>query len=191
MSPTAVQEKSTIENDREQNDAAAPAATSRFGNVTRLVMAGLAGLVVVGLIVAVVILGSQYRDDKAAEQARGDAMDAASRQAVAMLSYDFNTVDSELPKAADGLTGDFRDEYTSLIEQAIIPGAKEKQLTVKVDVSAASIVSASPDDATVLLFLNQVTTSKDNPQAVTTGSRIRVMLQHVDGSWKVSQLTPI
>ncbi len=186
MSPTAVQENVTIE-----IEADAPAAASRFGKVWRLVLAGVAGLVVVGLVVAVVILGSQYRNDRAAEQARGDAMDAASRQAVAMLSYDFNSVDTELPKAADGLTGDFRDEYTALIEQAIIPGAKEKQLTVKVDVSAASIVSASPDDATVLLFLNQVTTSKDNPQAVTTGSRIRVTLQHVDGQWKVSQLAPI
>ncbi len=188
MSPTAVQEKLTIEND---TDVATPAPAGRSGNLRRLVLAGVAGLVVVGLIVVVVVLGLDYRNDRAAEQARGDAMDAASRQAVAMLSYDFNSVDTELPKAADGLTGDFRDQYTALIQQAIIPGAKEKQLVVKVDVSAASIVSASPDDATVLLFLDQVTTSKDNPQAVTTGSRIRVLLQHVDGRWKVSQLTPI
>ena len=108
-----------------------------------------------------------------------------------MLGYDFGTVDTELPKAADGLTGGFKDDYTTLIRQAIIPGAQEKQITVKVSVQATSVVSASKNDATVLLFINQVTTSKDNPQAATSGSRVRMTMHKEDGRWLTSALTPL
>lgn len=166
-------------------------SNQKTGRARAVVVAVISTAVVIGLIVATVILGWQYRSDRQSEQARTDAVDAAGRQAVAMLSYDFGTVQDELPKAADGLTGDFKGEYAKLIDEAIIPGAKEKQLTVKVTVQGGSVVLASKDDATTLLFLNQVTTSKDTPQAVTSGSRVRVELHHEDGRWLVSQLTPV
>ncbi|KAA0022087.1 h domain protein [Antrihabitans cavernicola] len=151
----------------------------------------LAAAVVLALLIAAILLGYQYWSDKQTEDARVDAVDAAGRQSVAMLSYDFNTVDAELPKAEDGLTGDFKDQYKTLIDQAIIPGAKEKQLTVKVTVQGGSVVSASRDKVTTLLFLNQATTSKDTPQAVISGSRVRVDLEKHDGRWLVSSLTPV
>ena len=62
---------------------------------------------------------------------------------------------------------------------------------MKGTVQGGSVVADSKDDATTLLFLNQVTTSKDTPQAVTSGSRVRVELRHEDGRWLVSQLTPV
>ncbi|WP_255450371.1 h domain protein [Skermania sp. ID1734] len=161
------------------------------GNLTRQLAVGLGGIVVVALIVANVLLGLAYMHDRQSEQARTDAVAAASSEAEAMLGYDFNTVDKSLPKAADGLTGDFRGQYMNLVNGTIIPGAKEKQLTVKVSVQGAAVVDARPSDATVLLFLNQVTTSKDSPKAATTGSRVRVQMSKVDGRWLVSNLTPI
>jgi Mce-associated membrane protein len=58
-------------------------------------------------------------------------------------------------------------------------------------VQAKGVVNASADDATVLLFVNQVTTGKDTPQAVTSGSRIRMHMQKEDGVWLTSELTPL
>ena len=171
------------------NEGATPegAKTGAAGKV----LAAVAAVVIVALTVAVVILGKGYLDDKASEQARTDAVAAASTQAAAMLSYNYNEVDQQLAAAADGLTGDFREEYTKLVEGTIAPGAKERKLTVQATVQAESIVSATPDDAVVLLFVNQVTTTADVPDAATTGSRVR-MEMHKDGDrWLTGRLTPV
>jgi Mce-associated membrane protein len=108
-----------------------------------------------------------------------------------MFTYDYKTVDTELPKAADNLTPSFKNDYLKLINQAIAPGAKQKQLTVQATTQAAGVVSADRSHAVVLLYLNQVTTSKDSPQGVVTPSRVRVSLDKDNGHWLVAQVTPI
>ncbi|MEV0540592.1 h domain protein [Nocardia salmonicida] len=150
-------------------------------------------LAAAGLIAAIVLGVSGYQlwqQDKT-EQARTDAMSTASRTVSAMFTYEPATVDTELPRAADNLTESFRAEYLKLIEQAIAPGAKEKQLTVKATTQAEGVVSADPEKAVVLLYLNQLTTSKDSPEGATSGSRVRVSLDKTDNRWLVSQVTPV
>ncbi|MFE9784415.1 h domain protein [Nocardia salmonicida] len=150
-------------------------------------------LAAAGLIAALVLGVSGYQlwqQDKT-EQARTDAMSTASRTVSAMFTYEPATVDTELPRAADNLTESFRAEYLKLIEQAIAPGAKEKQLTVKATTQAEGVVSADPEKAVVLLYLNQLTTSKDATEGTTSGSRVRVSLDKADNRWLVSQVTPV
>ncbi|MCM6772922.1 h domain protein [Nocardia sp. CDC159] len=132
-----------------------------------------------------------YRADTQAEQARTDSVAAARRTVEGMFTYDFHSVDTELPKIANNLAPGFRDDYLKLINQAIVPGAKEKQLTVQATAQAAGIVSAQRSHAVVLVYLNQVTTSKDSPQGTVTPSRVRVSLDRRDGQWLVAQVTPI
>ncbi|SNT50396.1 h domain protein [Rhodococcoides kyotonense] len=159
--------------------------------MNRIVVRALAVVVVLALAAGVGVLFYQYRQNAETEQARTDAVDAASAQAVAMLAYDFGGVDQQLASAADGLTGDFKDEYTTLVTGVIAPGAKEKSLTVQVTVQGAAVVDAAPDSATVLLFLNQITTSSDAPEAASSGSRVRMSLEKIDGRWLTSSLQPI
>ncbi|MFD6857908.1 twin-arginine translocation pathway signal [Rhodococcus sp. NPDC060090] len=154
-------------------------------------IAGALGVVAVVFAVLVGWLGYGTIQDAAAESARADAVAAAQEQAVAMLAYDFENVDEQTAAAADGLTGDFRDEYMNLMQNIIAPGAKEKSISVQVNVQASSVVSADADHAVTLLFLNQITTSSENPEAVSSGSRVRVELEHQDGRWLVNRLTPI
>ncbi|MFD3707284.1 h domain protein [Nocardia sp. NPDC058658] len=150
-------------------------------------------LAATGLIAAIVlgISGFQLWQQDKTEQARTDAMSTANRTVSAMFTYEPATVDTELPRAADNLTEEFRAEYLKLIQQAIAPGAKEKQLTVKATTQAEGVVSAEPEHAVVLLYLNQLTTSKDSPQGTTSGSRVRVTLDKSDDRWLVAQVTPI
>ena len=157
----------------------------------RSALAAVAAVLVLALAGGVGWLYWDHRQDVATEQARVDAVKAAGEQAKAMLSYDFNKVDEQLAAAADGLTGSFRDDYMKLVTETIAPGAKEKKLTVQVTVQAGAPVSATPDDAVVLLYLNQITTSADAPEAATTGSRVR-MEMHKDGDrWLTARLTPV
>ncbi|AEF39343.1 hypothetical protein [Hoyosella subflava] len=147
--------------------------------------------VLVAMIALVAFLGYRVWEDNTSEQAREQAVRAASEQAVAILGYDHNTVETELPTAAEGLTGSFRDEYETLIREAIIPGALEQELSVDVSVAGTSIVSATKDTAVVLLFLNQVTTSSESPQAALTGSRVRAHMEKSGEQWLMAGLTPI
>ncbi|MFC9874029.1 h domain protein [Nocardia salmonicida] len=161
-----------------------------MSNRIRIVFSALAAA---GLVAAIVLGVSGYQlwqQDKT-EQARTDAMSTASRTVSAMFTYEPATVDTELPRAADNLTESFRAEYLKLIEQAIAPGAKEKQLTVKATTQAEGVVSADAEKAVVLLYLNQLTTSKDAPEGTTSGSRVRVSLDKADNRWLVSQVTPV
>ncbi|AKE88571.1 MULTISPECIES: hypothetical protein [Rhodococcus] len=160
------------------------------GGARRMLLAALtAAAIVLAGLVGVGVYDKVERDG--AEAARTEALQAAEEQAVAMLAYDHATVDEQVAAASDGLTGDFRDEYTNLMKNVIAPGAKEKAITVQVSVQASSVVSAEADRAVTLLFLNQITTSSVNPEAVSSGSRVRVELEKHDGRWLVSRLTPI
>lgn len=151
----------------------------------------VAGVVVAALLVGVGWLGWGYLQDRAAEQARADAVQAATAQAVAMLSYNYNDVDQQLAAAADGLTGDFKGDYDKLVQETIAPGAKEKKITVEATVQAGSIVSATKNDAVVLLYVNQITTSADMPDAATTGSRVRMEMHKEGDRWLTGRLTPV
>ncbi|ORI15001.1 h domain protein [Rhodococcus sp. 1163] len=156
-----------------------------------ILLRSLAVVIVLALAAGVGVLFYQYRQNEQTEQARTDAVAAASAQAISMLAYDFDNVDQQLASAADGLTGDFKDDYTKLVTEVIAPSAKEKSLTVQVTVQGTAVVSADPDDATILLFLNQITTSTDAPDAASSGSRVRMTMEKVDGRWLASELAPI
>ncbi|OLL86426.1 hypothetical protein Ae263Ps1_3481 [Pseudonocardia sp. Ae263_Ps1] len=127
----------------------------------------------------------------AAETARAEALEAARGDVVALLSYDFRTVEQSLPAAAENLTGPFHDDYTKLAQDVVIPAAKEQQTTTSTAVSRAGVISAGPDDVTALMFLNQTTTTGADPNPKLSGSRIRVELERVDGDWRISALTPL
>ncbi|MFD0361682.1 h domain protein [Nocardia sp. GCM10030253] len=156
----------------------------------KILLLATAVIVVVAGIVAG-INGFRYWDDRQSEQSRAEAVAAADHTVSAMFTYDYKTVDTELPKAADQLSASFREDYLKLIQQAIAPGAKEKQLSVKATTVARGVVSADRSRAVVLIFLNQVTTSQESPQGTSTGSRVRVTVDKSDDNWLVSQVTPV
>lgn len=160
-------------------------------SVRNKILVGLTAVVVVAAAVVAGIGGYRYWDYRQSEQSRTDAVAAATRTVSAMFSYEFQTVDTELPKTAEDLAPEFKADYLELIDKAIVPGAKEKELTVKATTQAGGVVSADRAHAVVLLFLNQVTTSKESPQGTTTGSRVRVALDKSDKRWLVASVTPI
>jgi len=129
--------------------------------------------------------------DSAVERARVEARAAAEAEVVAMLEYDFATVDEQAEAAVAGLTPDFATEYMNLMTNVVAPGAKEKSITVQVSVQGSSVVSADADNAVMLLYLNQITTSSDRPEAASSGSRVRVEMQKDGDRWLVDRLTPV
>ncbi|MFF4230609.1 hypothetical protein [Streptomyces sp. NPDC001820] len=158
-----------------------------------LVTAVLAVLVVVGLV-AVSVLGWKYLEARQTDRARAQALTAAQKAAPVILSYDHRHLDRDFASARGHLTGSFRDEYRRTTSKVVAPTAKKYQGVVKATVvkpagggaPAASVVSASPDRAVVLLFVNQVTTSSQISGPRVDLNRVRMTLTLTSAGWKVS-----
>ncbi len=124
------------------------------------------------------------------ETARDQSVQAAKDSTVALLSYKPDTVEQQLTAARDRLTGSFRDQYTDLTNNVVIPGAKQKQISAVASVPEVASVSANPGHAVVLVFVNQtVTVGNDVP--TDTASSVRVTLDKVGDRWLISQFEPV
>jgi Mce-associated membrane protein len=125
-----------------------------------------------------------------ARTASGESVRAAIESTIAMLSYQADTVDKDLGAATGRLTGSFKDSYSSLIHDVVIPGAKQKRISALANVPAAASVSASANHAVVLVFVNQSTTI-GNDAPTSTASSVRVTLDKVQNRWLISQFDPV
>jgi Mce-associated membrane protein len=119
-----------------------------------------------------------------------ESVRVASEDAVALLSYKPDSVDKDLGAARERLTGDFKDAYTTLTREVVIPGAKEKHISAVAKVTAAAPVSATANHAVVLLFANQTVTIGGG-LPTDTQPVIRVTLDKVNGRWLVSHFDPV
>jgi Mce-associated membrane protein len=121
---------------------------------------------------------------------RDETIRIGSEDAVALLSYHAASVDKDLSGAQDRLTGDFKDAYSALIRQVVIPGAKEKHISVVAKASAAASVSVNESHAVVLVFVNQTVTIGDG-RPTDTAPVVKVVLEKVKDRWLVSHFDPV
>jgi Mce-associated membrane protein len=119
-----------------------------------------------------------------------ESVAAAKDSTVALLSYQPDTVDKDLRAARDRLTGGFKDSYTQLIQDVVIPGAKKQHISAVATVPAAASVSATPRHAVALLFVDQ-TVVVGNDAPTETSSNVRVTMDRTGGRWLISGFDPI
>jgi Mce-associated membrane protein len=172
----------------ESSEAAEP--KKRRINWSRVVAFGLLPGLALVLAMAAGFLKWQDNSVRDSEVARIESVQAAKDSAVKMLSYNPDTVEQQLNDARSLMTGDFRDQYTSLINDVVIPGAKEKRISAVASVPAAASVSAEPNHAVVLVFVNQtVVVGQDAP--TDTASSVRVTLEKIGDRWLIAKFDPV
>ncbi|MDT0572696.1 hypothetical protein RM704_35415 [Streptomyces sp. DSM 3412] len=180
------------ESGSESEDALKESASVRRPRRRLLTMVSC--VVLVAGLVAIALLGWQYGEGRRAEQARGEALAAARKAAPVVLSYDYRHLDRDFARARTHLTGSFRAEYGRTTTKVVGPTARKYHGVVKATVAApaggglpaASVVSAGPDKAVVLLFVNQVTTSTQVTGTRMDLNRVRMTLTRTSEGWKVS-----
>lgn len=158
---------------------------------------GFGKLVAFGLLPALMLLlagtaGFLSYYDRAArisQSAAQSSVQAAKDGTVELLSYTPDNAKAKLTAARDLLTGDFRDAYTSLTNDVVIPGAIQKRISATARVPAASTTSASATRAVVLVFVNQtVVVGNDAPSE--TASAVEVTLDKSGDRWLISGFEP-
>ena len=166
-------------------EQAAPARTVSwsFGVLAATVLS-------VGALVATQYF-DQYRQDQTSATAYDDVAKVAQSSTIALLSYQPDSVEADLDSAAKHLTGGFLEYYSKYTKEVVIPAAKEKKVDTQAEAVGAGVVSADSHRATVLVFINQTTTTAANPQPTKVASTVQVDLVNTDGRWLVDEFKPI
>ncbi|MCC9739631.1 hypothetical protein [Streptomyces sp. MNU89] len=157
-----------------------------------LLTPALAVLTLLGLA-ATATLGLQHREAGRTAEARTAALAAARKAAPVILSYDYRHLDRDFRAARSHLTAPFLGQYSKTTTSVVAPTAKKYRGVVKAtvasppggDAPAASVVSATPDKAVVLLFMNQATTSTQISGPRLDLNRVRMTLVRTPRGWKV------
>jgi len=157
---------------------------------SRVVVYGVLPAAAMLLAAAAGFLKWQESSARAQEVARIESVAAAKDSTVALLSYKSDTVEKQLDAAKSTLTGAFKDSYSQLISDVVIPGAKRGHVSITATVPAAASVSATADHAVNLLYVNQ-SAAVGNEPPTDSSSSVRVTLDKVDGRWLISGFDPV
>jgi Mce-associated membrane protein len=180
----------SVEAEQEAAIVDEPRHSARRINWSRVLVYGVLPGLALLLAMTAGFLKWQYATNVGDDTARAESVQAAKNSTVALLSYHPDTVEQQLGAARDLTTGEFRNSYTQLTNEVVIPGARQKQISAVATIPAAASVSASDNHAVVMVFVNQTTTiGRDAPTQST--SSIRVTMDKVDGRWLISQFDPM
>jgi Mce-associated membrane protein len=120
--------------------------------------------------------GSREREDE----------QTARASVVALLSYEPNTVRQSLTTAAGNLTGEYRDSYTKLINDTVVPDAEQNRIVSKATVLDIGTTTADDTTATLLVFVNQSVVA-GSQAATETASSVRVHMVTQDDRWLIDR----
>jgi Mce-associated membrane protein len=135
---------------------------------------------------------TQYRPDQQTDDAVAQSVvNAAKDGTVALLSYKPDSLDQDFAAAKSHLSGDFLNYYNDFTKQVVTPAAKTKGVTTTAQVMGAAASELHPDSATVLVFVNQVTMSKERPDPSMASSTVKVTLNKVNGQWLITKFDPV
>ncbi|MDT5221333.1 MAG: Mce-associated rane protein [Mycobacterium sp.] len=157
---------------------------------SRVIAFGVLPVLAVLAAAAAGIFYWQNTQNRGSSAAGIESVAAAKDSTAAILSYQPDRVEKDLDAAGDRLTGKFKDSYTQLTHDVVIPGAKKEHISAIATVPAAASVSATPNHAVVLVYVNQtVTVGNDVPSD--TASAVRVTLDKSGDRWLISAFDPI
>lgn len=139
---------------------------------------------------ATTVLGIAAHRAQQINEARFDAVTQARQRVAEILTYSANTIDADIDRARQDTAGAFAEYYAPFAQRAIAPAVRDAGTSSIAVVSRAAAVSATPDTVVVIVFIDQQTSSKAQPQPRSTSSTALVTMTKVAGQWLVSELTP-
>jgi Mce-associated membrane protein len=182
------------------SDEAEPDSPARFSRWRRGLPPGLHRTVAVVLVLLLLISGGlatwlyfkQYRPDRQtdADVARA-VVSAASDGTTALLSYSYDSLDKDFATARSYLGKDFLSYFDQFSQQSVAPVAKQRSMKTTAKVTGAAVSELRPNSAVVLVFVDQVTTTKDSAQPSVAVSSVLVDMTRIKGSWLITQFTPV
>lgn len=144
------------------------------------------------IVGALALVGGMYFYQYGPDRQVGDVtaqrvVRAATDGTVALLSYSPENLDQDFSRAKSHLTGDLLAYYSVFSTQTMGPAAREQQIATSAKVIRAAVSELHKDSAVVLVFINQSTTTMNDPQPTVTDSSALATLVNIDGSWLIAR----
>ncbi|HWU22087.1 MAG TPA: hypothetical protein VN088_11220 [Nocardioides sp.] len=153
-------------------------------HLTRVTLGVAVALLAVG---AALGWGTAQLIGPASAPASSAALDAARRDVVDLMSYDYRTIDSDLSTALSHTVGGFHDTMASAMQAHRTTFVRLRSVSTAT-VTAAAVESATSSSATVLLFVDQTVRNSRTAGAETDHTRVVVTMTRSGGAWLVSDL---
>jgi Mce-associated membrane protein len=170
---------------------------SRLARRANRVPPRLRRITVVALAVLVLAAGAATttldiaaRQASALDQARFDAVAQARLRVAQLLTYSAATITTDIDRARQDTAGAFAQYYAPFAQQTIAPAVQQAGTSSVAAVTRAAAVSVTADTVVVIVFIDQKTSSRAQPQARSTSSTAQVTMTDVAGQWLISALTP-
>lgn len=164
------------------------AATARSGLRVMTVLVSVLALVAAAGIVLSGAFGWQLYQHHRQTSARADAVAAAKRTCVSLMSVSADTVDRDIKRTLDGATGDFASQYKAgrtKLKKATV----ENKVKAKGSVLEAAVTSLKVDkSATVLLVMDARIVNVDSPKGRKAHFRVRATMAYQHDRWLVSKV---
>lgn len=199
--PVPDEHEQADEPDEPAEPPAAPAESPGFTLGAVIADRVVVALVVLSLLLVGglvwIVLGSRADDLGVADNGqvtsvpyRSAALSEGSANVTTVLSYSYKTLDEDAAAARKVLTeAYFEKDYQGPMAERTAEITKSK-LTQVARVLASSIVSLTPDRATLMLLTNIVNVPEGSKTAPPqTMSRLLVKMERKDGAWIVSEMT--
>jgi Mce-associated membrane protein len=170
------------------------AARRRFSGLTT---SALRGWAVALTVLAVVLAGAagfaafRVVGSSSTDAAGQEALDAARTGLPLVLSYSARTLDANLGRAREQITGSFAEQFDRIAANVIAPGTRDQQITTTATVRRGAVISSTTDEVATLLFVDQSTTTTASPDPRQTTTQVRVTMSRVAGRWLISDVTQV
>lgn len=153
-------------------------------------------IVTIGFIASASAAGATYwsirrSDTQTNAQVNDQVLDAAAHGMTALLTYAPDSFDKDFAAAKARLTGHFLEYYGQFTEKVVAPAVKQREVKTNANVEQAAVSRLAPDNAVVLVFINQVTTSKDRAEPSLATSSVQVTLVRQNNAWLISDVNPV
>lgn len=126
-----------------------------------------------------------YRADRGADAARGEAMVRGPKIIEELLSYDPASLPEDFARAQQLATDRYRPQL--IAQQQVV--REGKPVPNSYQVANAAVLSAEPDRAAMLLFLQGQRGERDRERFIS--ATVRVALVRIAGQWRVDDLTVV
>lgn len=147
----------------------------------------LTGLVAIAVLAGSAFIGWEWKQQRDNDIAAREGLGAAQRFIGVLTNIDSSKLDENFASAAEGSTGEFKDQYAKSSEQLRRLLAENKAAAHGMVVESA-VKSASPDTVEVLLFVDQSVSNAAAPEPRLDRSRIRMTMKKIDGRWLASKV---
>ncbi|MFD4367315.1 hypothetical protein [Rhodococcus sp. NPDC058521] len=152
-----------------------------------LALAGLAGVLVVALIAAAVVLAVLRYQVQADNEKRQEYVDAAKQAVLNLTTIHPESAQEDVARIIDGSTGEFREDFEGR-RDPFVSVVQDSQVKTDGNIVEAAIEDFTDGPTTVLVAAKTTVSSADQPEPADRNFRMRVTVVDEDGKLKASKL---